>query len=234
MTARNSASQARPTRLPNQHGACKGHSKTQPQDRIRVLPDAAAPQPLPNQVRTVAFFRLVVSLPQCGPQLVRRHACVRPLARCAPAPPRVTWQLCLRSSKGSPPSACRPPLAGPMLACLPPSRHQGTSLEHAAIALIPRDPPPRLESLRAARCKWNRHAASPNFTSISGLVVEYIVAIDVTRVRFPADALIALSFRRASPPRALCMPRLFRLAGFLASSQIPTYANHPGKSGGSE
>ena len=26
-------------------------------------------------------------------------------------------------------------------------------------------------------------------TSISGLVVEYIVAIDVTRVRFPADAL---------------------------------------------
>ena len=27
--------------------------------------------------------------------------------------------------------------------------------------------------------------------SISGLVVEYIVAIDVTRVRFPADALIA-------------------------------------------
>ena len=25
-------------------------------------------------------------------------------------------------------------------------------------------------------------------TSISGLVVEYIVAIDVTRVRFPADA----------------------------------------------
>ena len=26
-------------------------------------------------------------------------------------------------------------------------------------------------------------------TSISGLVVEYIVAIDVTRARFPADAL---------------------------------------------
>ena len=26
------------------------------------------------------------------------------------------------------------------------------------------------------------------FVSISGLVVEYIVAIDVTRVRFPADA----------------------------------------------
>jgi hypothetical protein len=26
--------------------------------------------------------------------------------------------------------------------------------------------------------------------SISGLVVEYIVAIDVTRVRFPADAFV--------------------------------------------
>ena len=26
--------------------------------------------------------------------------------------------------------------------------------------------------------------------SISGLVVEYIVAIDVTRVRFPADAFL--------------------------------------------
>ena len=30
--------------------------------------------------------------------------------------------------------------------------------------------------------------------SISGLVVEYIVAIDVTRVRFPADAFHLLSF----------------------------------------
>ena len=27
--------------------------------------------------------------------------------------------------------------------------------------------------------------------SISGLVVEYVVAIDVTRVRFPADAIIS-------------------------------------------
>ena len=27
-------------------------------------------------------------------------------------------------------------------------------------------------------------------TSISGLVVEYVVAIDVTRVRFPADAFL--------------------------------------------
>ena len=30
----------------------------------------------------------------------------------------------------------------------------------------------------------------PFVNSISGLVVEYIVAIDVTRVRFPADALL--------------------------------------------
>ena len=32
--------------------------------------------------------------------------------------------------------------------------------------------------------------------SISGLVVEYIVAIDVTRVRFPADAYICAGLRR--------------------------------------
>ena len=32
-------------------------------------------------------------------------------------------------------------------------------------------------------------------TSISGLVVEYVVAIDVTRVRFPADAIfLSLQF----------------------------------------
>ena len=31
-------------------------------------------------------------------------------------------------------------------------------------------------------------------SSISGLVVEYIVAIDVTRVRFPADALLSFTF----------------------------------------
>ena len=31
------------------------------------------------------------------------------------------------------------------------------------------------------------------YPSISGLVVEYIVAIDVTRVRFPADAYVYMS-----------------------------------------
>ena len=35
-----------------------------------------------------------------------------------------------------------------------------------------------------------------SFSSISGLVVEYIVAIDVTRVRFPADALLLALFQR--------------------------------------
>ena len=30
-------------------------------------------------------------------------------------------------------------------------------------------------------------------TGISGLVVEYIVAIDVTRVRFPADAIFCIA-----------------------------------------
>ena len=32
------------------------------------------------------------------------------------------------------------------------------------------------------------HEADATLVSISGLVVEYVVAIDVTRVRFPADA----------------------------------------------
>ena len=34
--------------------------------------------------------------------------------------------------------------------------------------------------------------ADTMLTGISGLVVEYIVAIDVTRVRFPADAFCKL------------------------------------------
>ena len=37
-------------------------------------------------------------------------------------------------------------------------------------------------------------------SSISGLVVEYIVAIDVTRVPFPADALLLALFQRSSSP----------------------------------
>ena len=41
-----------------------------------------------------------------------------------------------------------------------------------------------------------RAKGPPDEHSISGLVVEYIVAIDVTRVRFPADASISFSFSR--------------------------------------
>ena len=43
---------------------------------------------------------------------------------------------------------------------------------------------------RGAQCGVPLEYENPMpFVSISGLVVEYIVAIDVTRVRFPADAL---------------------------------------------
>ena len=38
-----------------------------------------------------------------------------------------------------------------------------------------------------------RYPPGLGIRSISGLVVEYIVAIDVTRVRFPADALLSLA-----------------------------------------
>ena len=41
-------------------------------------------------------------------------------------------------------------------------------------------------------CKGCYHG---KHSCISGLVVEYIVAIDVTRVRFPADAFLRLSFK---------------------------------------
>jgi hypothetical protein len=44
--------------------------------------------------------------------------------------------------------------------------------------------------------------------SISGLVVEYIVAIDVTRVRFPADALFQC---RSSRGQKLCAKRFFAM-----------------------
>ena len=35
---------------------------------------------------------------------------------------------------------------------------------------------------------WGLRSGKLDVASISGLVAEYIVAIDVTRVRFPADA----------------------------------------------
>ena len=51
--------------------------------------------------------------------------------------------------------------------------------------------------------------------SISGLVVEYIVAIDVTRARFPADALL---------PLLICVySHLIILAFTLAKSKFCAY-----------
>ena len=42
-------------------------------------------------------------------------------------------------------------------------------------------------------------------TCISGLVVEYVVAIDVTRVRFPADAFVfVLSLTSSAKPKFRC------------------------------
>ena len=38
----------------------------------------------------------------------------------------------------------------------------------------------------------------PSTSRISGLVVEYVVAIDVTRVRFPADALFTAAKKTES------------------------------------
>ena len=40
-------------------------------------------------------------------------------------------------------------------------------------------------------CQTHEHQCKIKSVSISGLVVEYIVAIDVTRVRFPADACVS-------------------------------------------
>ena len=40
--------------------------------------------------------------------------------------------------------------------------------------------------------------------SISGLVVEYIVAIDVTRVRFPAGASFGIMFNEMVPEEVWC------------------------------
>ena len=50
----------------------------------------------------------------------------------------------------------------------------------------------RLFALDLAARNWHPEIYTlDDNISISGLVVEYIVAIDVTRVRFPADALFS-------------------------------------------
>ena len=51
---------------------------------------------------------------------------------------------------------------------------------------------PQATPVMSPRLRQSRGRATPcaNLQSISGLVVDYIVAIDVTRVRFPADAFL--------------------------------------------
>ena len=65
-----------------------------------------------------------------------------------------------------------------------PIRRQRDAPPHGFIHTPP--PQPRTKTSRATK---KRPLMSSVPTSISGLVVEYIVAIDVTRVRFPADAI---------------------------------------------
>ena len=49
-------------------------------------------------------------------------------------------------------------------------------------------PPDRHEGCVSAGVSFKYVPATKTHTRIGGLVAEYIVAIDVTRVRFPADA----------------------------------------------
>ena len=65
-----------------------------------------------------------------------------------------------------------------------PIRRQRDAPPHGFIHTPP--PQPRTKTSRATR---KRPPMSSVSTSISGLVVEFIVAIDVTWVRFPADAI---------------------------------------------
>ena len=44
-----------------------------------------------------------------------------------------------------------------------------------------------------------------SISRINGLVVEYIVAIDVTRVRFPADAFAQMGHAGSAAPHASAM-----------------------------
>ena len=70
-------------------------------------------------------------------------------------------------------------------ACAPPDLHKSIA-EVGPICVQIRRRPNRAASTR------------PRCISISGLVVEYIVAIDVTRVRFPADAFSHLDRLRVA------------------------------------
>ena len=58
--------------------------------------------------------------------------------------------------------------------------------------------------------------------SISGLVVEYIVAIDVTRVRFPADAYLVPTCCLWAP-QAPELPSTFHLPPPSLTSSLPYF-----------
>jgi hypothetical protein len=96
-----------------------------------------------------------------------RLGCRRPLAlsRC-PAPPLAALQSCPIQSKGV--KLPHPPQS------ISPFSHK--ALQNGMCLLLP-----------------TNNAFRANVHGISGLVVEYIVAIDVTRVQFPADAIYHLS-----------------------------------------
>ena len=71
-------------------------------------------------------------------------------------------------------------------------------------------------------------AVCQRLISISGLVVEYIVAIDVTRVRFPADAFsLALAF---GAHVGVGFHLLASLGSFYASTSHGLLANFDGPS----
>ena len=56
--------------------------------------------------------------------------------------------------------------------------------------------------------------------SVIGLVVEYVVAIDVTRVRFPADALFSIDFMAIWETRSLEVAHAQRASQMGSNSSI--------------
>ena len=90
-------------------------------------------------------------------------------------------------------AATWPPEAGQDRDCANPmhDRRTGPHLSPASVVYMTATWPPEAGQDRdyANSNAWLKDRAS-FVTSISGLVAEYIVAIDVTRVRFPADAFV--------------------------------------------
>ena len=92
----------------------------------------------------------------------------------------------------------------------------------------PRGPMDKASAYGAGDCRFEscraHFSTSPTTPSISGLVVEYIVGIDVTRVRFPADAFSAaaeLSCQRGQRVPKAAWPR--RPAALCAFALLPAF-----------